>query len=820
MSKIPSGPLLAQLLEEPQWIWSVVPFLAYKTQYSSDGGYSATPYKDGVAQTVAPFPIPPDVGRVTIYSASYFPGSVSDDGVTLKLNGETFSGVPVSAPLPTTGGEIHRIDTFIRDDGSSVTKEWRNSPIANFNLGAGDLGPFTQIQRYLTVIPSQIGVSFRNVFASGLDTTLHFDLVTQGTPSPTLNTWTVAIVQATNTTNQPFHTFNPTTDSRGPGEVSPIASGVHVDLPWDGKNATGTQVAGDFTWVLAANATIPGGTAGAAARTNYRLDQQTTKGVRITNAAANDFDPTAGENTTLKFDVETTGLTRPTTNWNVTVLDSSNTTFQQFSGSDASGNNITHVTLGPWLGNNTAGNVISGPFKWVIAANATTPDSPIEKAANVTLDSSAGGPTIEILENKPGGARLASGKSLDGKSASTDAEFEAQLNKVCRDDKVLVRLSGVPTSGETTDVSLKLSLGNSNERALTLQRRDKVFEAVVDLRALENESASLATFHTIDASEPVNDTNEFGEQLRAQGFQQAGRGFEGELLALFTRPRDILLASPKYGTRDFESLDSCKTSPEQVMDAGYHVLRVRYTPPNASDIPIESTLRAKKQAKSLYIGGHGDFYGLATPRVSFYKRITGFQSELKPGAWKDLRTVIFGACTILNLNNYKNNETYQVIASPPGVAIPIGEIPSYSPARVVDAATRGQAVVLGYASTAPAGPFGFIRRAALLQFDTKILRQYFANLGTAPTDRPRTSPISWCRANAAIDFNDNACAIDDRGYYYIKYKIRAARSWGRAFEEHYDRAIVFVPRERWDLPFKADHRPEILIPLENVFLRD
>jgi hypothetical protein len=58
VSKIPSGPLLAQLLEEPQWIWSVTPYLAYISQYSSGTVYSATAYNNGVAQVRPPFPLP------------------------------------------------------------------------------------------------------------------------------------------------------------------------------------------------------------------------------------------------------------------------------------------------------------------------------------------------------------------------------------------------------------------------------------------------------------------------------------------------------------------------------------------------------------------------------------------------------------------------------------------------------------------------------------------------------------------------------------------------------------------------------------------
>jgi hypothetical protein len=787
-SKLPTGPLFAQLAE-PTWTWSVVPYWADILQFSALDGrqYSASAYKAGVEQVRPAFPLPPDEGRVTIYAASYFQGTVGDDGVTLQLNGETFSGIPSGAPVLDNGGGVTRTDTITREDGSSVSKQWHLYPIADGSGSGFAPGPYTAVQRYLTVIPSQAGVGFRNVGASGVNTTLQFDLVTQGTPQPTLNTWTVAVVQSNNTTNQPFHVFSPTSDSRGPGIVSTLSNGVHVDLPWDRKNSSGNVIEGDFTWVLAANATLPGGTAGAAANTTYKLDQQTEKGIRISDPpTANDFDPTAGENTTLKFDVTTTGITEPTINWNVTVLDSANTTYYQEQGTSNDGSTSIHVTTTPWLGNNTSGNIISGPFTWVIAANTTATVASTEGAGGaetatpVAYESAATLPELLISEDP--------GSGLDPQPKVFVKGFkqgEDSLKTILRNDQNWIIKGGQlsftdkahpPALIKATVRSLVSNVTQSadlswNEATKSFSGNFHLNPALFSPTVSSSESYKVVQKASAPNDHPEN-TLEAANYLVDILFKNKTLGF-GRLLESLNIP----------GSPDLKKPDLCPSEYNNFTMYGFEGIEV-----TLDDAVVNATsklsaasrqkalVKLQHPAENLVVDLHGNHSGMV------------FVTKLYPGIARLLpsgpdfvvspvtKKFVCLSCEALDLRDYNNYfsslhfdpNSPAVASHPPGAGQSARQ--SFGGEKWFNAfnGVGPKVSMLGYAGPAP------------LSVRKELLDLYKSNLTSSPSDI-----IAWLRANREIAKtfagNDqlgwlclNACAYDTNGdYYYLAYETPA-----------------------------------------------
>ena len=186
-------------------------------------------------------------GRYRINSNTRLTGSATDDGVTLTLGGESFSGVPSGPNVTYTDNPNPQWrESYLLPDGSFVSKF----------LGTSTVAADTNFFRELSIdIPSS-GLVILNATASpfdlaaGQNATLNFDLVPIGSPRPPINQWIVSVVQPNNTTNQPFYTFPALAGSQGPGTTSPVANGLRVNVPWDGRNDTGQVVSGDFSWIV------------------------------------------------------------------------------------------------------------------------------------------------------------------------------------------------------------------------------------------------------------------------------------------------------------------------------------------------------------------------------------------------------------------------------------------------------------------------------------------------------------------------------------------------------------------------------------------
>jgi hypothetical protein len=828
-SKIPTGPLFAQLAE-PTWTWSVVPYWADILQFSALDGrqYSASAYKAGVEQVRPAFPLPPDEGRVTIYAASYFQGTVGDDGVTLQLNGETFSGIPSGAPVLDNGGGVTRTDTITREDGSSVSKQWHLYPIADGSGSGFAPGPYTAVQRYLTVIPSQAGVGFRNVGASGVNTTLQFDLVTQGTPQPTLNTWTVKVVQSNNTTNQPFHVFSPTSDSRGPGIVSTLSNGVHVDLPWDRKNSSGNVIEGDFTWVLAANATLPGGTAGAAANTTYKLEQQTEKGIRISDPpTANDFDPTAGENTTLKFDVTTTGIPNPEINWDVEVRDATNTTFHKFpTGHSTDGRTTVPVTIGPWLGNNTSGNIISGPFTWVIAANTTATVASTEgagdavAATNVLLVSqSSDFSSLKVIAGKDSTGRddlVATAYNSD--TATRRAERLGLLEKVrAIDKKVLnIEVKGLTfdTSPTPSSVTVKVHSEVSNkDKNVVLNVTNASYGNYAGQFILTSEFSGDPD--ALIRKDPVPGTTICTNDWRDSKERdlKIGTAFRAAVTtsansSAYPTPRQPLgsfISGFKPDSPDvYEQNDVAKLTKENFGAFGFEavtftVVKSELKDPNIKNPPKKAVAKVTHPASVVFF----DIHGTHDARFQDSEgRLFAPQFAL-PEA---VKTLILGSCDSLDLSDFNNFFSTPFISA----LAPPSEIHAADASTAYRLGTMGGRYLydtFGQKRTTMLGYNGIVGNDGVLKMLPDYIRQTALN---------KSEPEAWIKANLTeatgqTEFrywlNANACAFgrgpDASGvltdfYYFIYYKVPQIDNITIPLEKPLEGMAAYkIPRSNW-----------------------
>lgn len=172
---------------------------------------------------------------------------------------------------------------------------------------------------------------------------------------------------------------------------------------------------------------------------------------------------------------------------------------------------------------------------------------------------------------------------------------------------------------------------------------------------------------------------------------------------------------------------------------------------------IKAWTRVKNQAKRLYISGHGlSGGGIYVDEGSVYPELVG-------DGWKDsLQLVIIAGCSVLNIGNYNRWAGYD--SESPGI-------------DWKDAAKPG-CVLLGYNATAPAAN---LKEAPPSDFiDTRILQRYRLQLPIQQgqyASGPEAHAMAWLVANASMETRlaDDACAITDNYYYFIKCESKKGR---------------------------------------------
>ena len=726
----------------------------------------------------------------TISATSVLSANVLDDGIVMSLGGESFSGIP-SGPnvtITTQPNPSYTESNFLAD-GSWVYKTLSYTP--NFPQ-ASETSFF---RRIIIALPS-LGIVILNASATpfnpaaGQNATLNFDLIPTGSPRPSVNQWSVSVVQPNNTTNQPFYTFPSVAGAQGPGTSSSIPNGLRINVPWNGKNDAGQTISGDFSWVVGANVTVGTGTRQA----TLRLDQF-EKALKL-NASADpsNYDPQSGRNTTLTFDLEAQGLgASPNFEWNVAIKDSLGAdlfVFTKAPGSEGPGNitapsTITRrVKLG-WNGLGSNGQPVPSDFKWVVSAIATRPIaggggdvlsatatvpnslasleifdsvllfSPIatsedKRLVNQAADSIAKGLAEERLKTIfPAGGRQASG---------------AQAGKVWHLKANNLAFSGtrpgtvkVTLEGEASKVPIEVSLVNSDPE------HSSTWEGDVDIQArglilpqdqLKKANLPIRTSYTIAASTELDILGNLETMLENLGN-----------LATYPLPRLALgsLLGPLQLQGNLTQDRFAASTPANVRCFGFEPVQIKLNADNNTGLittqPIQATVKVRNPASLAVFSVHGIHSG----KLQFEDGPLTPEIDLQPSDTASLKTLMLLSCNVLDLHDYNNNLATEFPRT--GTSDPVALRPS--PGKLWRTATGGKTVLLGYNFPV----YSLVGRDARANYFQKALPALEA-LGVATA---RREPLAWLKANyeSALEGRDssalNACAWDKDYYYFISF---------------------------------------------------
>ncbi|MBX3110306.1 MAG: hypothetical protein KF743_14085 [Fimbriimonadaceae bacterium] len=753
--------------------------LLYGAQVVYRGGFN--PSTGQLTPPISPTLTFTNPGRVELNATTTMFGSVSDDGVTLTLGGESFSGVPSGPPSTSSGGNPFWRESYLLPDGSFVNKQLT---LSSFN---GDASFYRQI---LLDLPSA-GLAILNAAATpfdlsaGQNATLNFDLVPIGSPRPPINQWSVSVVQPNNTTNQPFYTFPVPAGAQGPGTASSITNGLRVNVPWDGRNSAGQTVQGDFSWVVGANVTVGTGIRQA----TLRLDQF-EKALKL-NASADPsfYDPQAGGNATLSFDLEARGLgASPSFEWNVAIKDSQDAdlfVFPKVAGSEGPGDvtaqtAITRRIRLNWNGRVTNGQPAPRDFKWVVSATATRPvagGGGDVKTASAEVPNSP--PELKVFDTA-----LSLVEPIGSSSDTGGNLTQAQRNRVGAIYPFggRARVSGVdlPPSNQWTLQAEGLDFGSSSPPAVvncTLESLVSKQTSFVSLRRANPNQGPWEGSFTL--------TNTFvkpASQLQATAFSGCDSASTTGLTGLvFDEGMSHLPAGNPYGSPllrlgslFFPDYYSSRPNPGQASAITTQNLRCfgfedvfvsvdsNNNPGLRKDLLLD--IKVRNPASVAMVSAHGDVRGALGLGPDESNPLDRFDPavDLQDSDTAGLKTLILPSCKVLDLHDYNNNRSQP--------AEPIAN--RFAPGLVWRGKTgRGATVLLGYNQT------------VLKATAQDTLARYFVELQLLPqaagTAEERQA-MAWLAANyrsyqkKSLLSALNACAWVGQNYYYISYEPPAS----------------------------------------------
>ncbi|MEW6277849.1 MAG: hypothetical protein AB1758_04430, partial [Candidatus Eremiobacterota bacterium] len=362
-------------------------------------------------------------------------------------------------------------------------------------------------------------------------------------------------------------------------------------------------------------------------------------------------------------------------------------------------------------------------------------------------------------------------------------------------EEVIVKVVGLPaTPIERVKVRIQSSKTLTSV-VVDIEKLGGKFERRLNLAGLFPRAVDPVHFSTFDGNLPLGDSESFRFTATNSGGIHLGRAVPENQ----SEPAKIL---PDYTDDD---LDEVTINARTLTGGGYELLSFQLDEPDLTTRKVEALLRVQHLPGIIYLGEHGTYYSVAG-EVNL-ELITGRQyddptvKDLPPDALRGVEGMILAVCCQLNLNDYLNHKTR------------FARIPVNSPARVWDAATAGQAVLLGYNSTAPT--LGSPLPGVVKAVDQVILESYLNELGIRLSSGGRitavsqddTSPLAWMQANVDIDRLDYASAIDSGFYYYLDFNEEVVQLDRKTWKyTHRKRRVVKVPRSDWNKPLKRDHR--------------
>lgn len=488
-----------------------------------------------------------------------------------------------------------------------------------------------------------------------------------------------------------------------------------------------------------------------------------------------------------------------------------------------------------WDGRDEAGALVEeGIYRGALTVSCSLPGSEERLDVSAETTVAVGAPVLEVEDEETqallassteaaeetaiagggAGATASGGTGSEGPLALAEVELSLDkpnnsflLRGAGQSKQVTVRLKKVPSQLEEIEVEAVLS-GN--------QRADVVLRKIGTKNGLSTFQGSLAL--VVGTPMPGTNNKIFIEEKRDSFtlFDMSGMGEQLQDSREYQAWR-LALQEKQYGwARDSQDTTSSTQEKRFQFDtpcsldgfraAGFETLLVTYR----KVVPSKRCwLRVKNQATSLYFSGEGyhnhgirlDFarifirpeiggflpYPAPDPKYSSYKSVT-----FSPDDWNDgLRTVIFAGCSVLdvgNFNDYKNFDT----ANP-------------APGRAFYESMPSGSLLLGYGAPAPHG--GKPPEAPVyfplppVNTDRQVLIDYKRFLAGQGVDRNGnpivglTRPMAWLLANAsnADRTCDDACALENDYYYFIKFKT----DWASNERLNEDREIWRVYRLYW-----------------------
>lgn len=752
-------------------------------------------------------------------------GSVTDDAVTLTLGGESFSGVP-SGPNVTytdTPNPQWR-ESYLLPDGSFVSKFLGTSTVA------GD----TSFSRELSIdIPSS-GLVILNATASpfdlaaGQNATLNFDLVPIGSPRPPINQWIVSVVQPNNTTNQPFYTFPALAGSQGPGTTSPVANGFRVNVPWDGKNAEGQVIQGDFSWLVTANVTVGSGTRQA----TLKLDQYEKTLKLNANAEPSSYDPQAGGNATLAFDLEARGLgSSPSFQWNVSITDSQGAELFEFPNAqgaegpgDVTSSGTTRKVHLVWNGLDSNGNPVVPDFKWVINATAVQPgiggDRQVARA--------------EILNNNTAELLVQSGSSdrAHAYSPSTAALERTVVDPLLRrifnaNETYTIKATGLRFQGQrpntiTAEIKSNIS-GRTLLKTLTFNNTTQAFTGNFQTNEVIQPRPATTLYSTVAGNEAEFErvANLWGSLIGGSDTQNIYPGPKAQLgqllarLGIFDEPDHAGLLAPALAST-VDLADSDPVTGQTTDDSrnffqyGFESITVDLKDEALQTKDLQTLQRVGHAADVVVVNCHGSQTGeLSINPNTFFATLAP-----KPPLGDRPKQVVILSCAALDLRDYNNSfDLNHAVAGKGGHPSKAGLFQD----REVDPDTGSTYLFTPRASYGGEAWFrSFAGQTVLLGYNANIFSPAVGEVTAGYRRRiaqGENAIQAWLRANREVGLNNgglnwsafNACAYDTNGdYYYISYtapSINLEMPLALEFNpgDVLIRGIYKVPASRWSL---------------------
>jgi hypothetical protein len=329
----------------------------------------------------------------------------------------------------------------------------------------------------------------------------------------------------------------------------------------------------------------------------------------------------------------------------------------------------------------------------------------------------------------------------------------------------------------------------------------------------ENENGvSFSSFDWSLGLEPQGDTSNFLINLLNRDAIGSGRVFFSADSLAISSQFDGVDPDSQLGLSISDQVDLNSAGEGSFKAGGYETVQVE-----VKDSQVNSRDRVLARfangANVLMLSGHGSYVGLTG--TGFGNVILADRTGPKPqnafssDSWRSVRTLIVAGCVSCNLNDYALNSKAHLSESDVGTDF-FERVPQSSPARTLKETIHPQGIILGYQSAAPEAPA-----------DIPPLRRFFQNMGPTWTSEDTTTPLLWMRAHAAVDFLDNASAMDNQAFYYISHeKIidppRMTLAGMRQKITHSNRWIRRVSKSEWDKPLRSEHEVDDLDELPNI----